>query len=383
MRFLSATRLFSGNRFSETSILVVDNKGTITDLLPAGQIEPGRIERYEGILCAGFINTHCHLELSHLKGHIPRHTGIVDFGLAVVKHRNNLPPEAQLEHMQEADREMHAQGIVAVGDISNTGLSADVKAQSALYYHSFVELIALNPARATQVFSEGLGLVDTFQRQGLSASPAPHAPYSCSPELIRLIAGYCEAQRQPTSIHNQESRAENEFFLHQTGDYLRLYETLGLPLGFFSATGKSSLQSISHALPRQANTLLVHNTFTGPGDLEHLLDDFRKLYWCLCPQANLYIENTLPDAAMLAEKGCTLTMGTDSLASNSGLSILQEIITLRRYKPQLSLETLLEAATINGARFLGIDARYGSLEKGKAPGINVIDPEKGSVRRLA
>jgi cytosine/adenosine deaminase-related metal-dependent hydrolase len=384
MRFLSATHLFSGKEFLKASpVLVINDHGRIEDLLSASSIEANRIEQHEGILMPGFINTHCHLELSHLKDRIARHTGIVDFGLSVIRHRNDVPEEQQVEQMQQADRDMASQGIVAVGDISNTALSASIKQGSTLHYHSFVELIALNPERAELVFDAGKNVLEAFRQAGLAASLAPHAPYSCSKELIRLITAHDYQHRMPTSIHNQESKAENDFFLYKTGDYLRLYETIGLPIDYFTASGKSSLKTALEAFQKDVNTLLVHNTFTNRDDVYEAQKALNTLYWCLCPNANLYIENSLPDVELLLSENCNLTLGTDSLASNSGLSIMQEIATLQTRFPEIPLEVFLRAATWNGACFLGIDANYGSLEKGKTPGILVIDPAKGSVKKLA
>jgi cytosine/adenosine deaminase-related metal-dependent hydrolase len=384
MRFLSATDIFSGKEFlKEPTVLVLNDHGRIEDLLSAGSIDANRIEHYEGIVTPGFINAHCHLELSHLKDKIARHTGIVDFGLSVIRHRNDVPEEQQLELMLDADRAMASQGIVAVGDISNTALSASIKQKSSLYYHSFVELIALNPERAELVFDAGKSVLEAFRQAGLTASLAPHAPYSCSKELIALITEHAHHHKLPTSIHNQESQAENDFFLQKTGDYLRLYETLGLPTGYFTPSGKTSLKTVLESFQKDVNTLLVHNTFTERDDVYAAQKALNTLYWCLCPNANLYIENTLPDVALLFSENCALTLGTDSLASNSGLSILQEMMTLQEHFPQIPIEVFLKAATSNGAEFLGMEDRFGSFEKGKAPGINVIDPAKGSVKKLA
>jgi cytosine/adenosine deaminase-related metal-dependent hydrolase len=384
MRFVTGTQVFSGNTFlKENDVLVLNKEGKIEDLIPATSLERGNIEYYDGIITPGFINTHCHLELSHLKGKIPQHTGIVDFGLSVMKHRNDTSPEEQLEHMQQADKDMATQGIVAVGDISNTTLSARIKQQSGLYYHSFVELIALNPERAGLVFDTGKTMLDEFLKAELSASLAPHAPYSCSKELIRLITDLCFSQNRPTSIHNQESKAENEFFFRKMGNYLRLYDTLSLDIDWFTASGKSSLQTVLESFNNRVKTLLVHNTFSNKEDVVAAQNAFSGLYWCLCPNANLYIENSLPDTELLVSQRCKLTLGTDSLASNSALSTMNEVMSLTKHKPHMPLELILEAATINGARFLDIENRFGSLEKGKTPGINVVDPVKGNVKKLA
>lgn len=386
MRYLTATQVFSGKEFLNTdAVLVLDDHHTILDIVSAKDIESGNIERLEGIICPGFINTHCHLELSHLKGAIKERTGIVDFGLNIIQQRNDLPAEAQLEHMQQADKEMQSGGIVAVGDISNTTQSLAVKQHSSLHYHTFVELIALNPERAHMVFDAGKTTLAEYAKAGQAASLAPHAPYSVSAELIQLISTHCRASKKPTSIHNQESAAENEFFEKATGDYVRLYDTLHIPIGYFKPSHKSSLQSVLPAFNNEVNTLLVHNTFSSQQDIETAQNTNRNLYWCLCPNANLYIENTLPDIALLNAFNCKLTIGTDSLASNHQLSVIGEINTLLKHQGGIATESLLKAATYNGAQFLGIEHAFGLLEQHRKPGLNLVEGTAGNykVKKLA
>lgn len=386
MRFITAKQIFSGKEFlSANAILVLNGSGLIDDITTKENVESSNIEYFEGIISPGFINTHCHLELSHLKNVIKQHTGIVDFGLGVMKHRNEFSMELQQEAMQLADKEMQTQGIVAVGDISNTNESIKTKQESNLYYHTFVELIALNPERANLVFDAGKQLLSEYSQSQLPASLAPHAPYSTSLELIKKITDNCFSLNKPTSIHNQESRAENDFFNSKSGDYLRLYETIKVSIDYFNATEKSSLQTVINSFNKGVNTLFVHNTFTNQNDLEIVKNAHQQLYWCLCPNANLYIENTLPNIHLLDSNKCALTIGTDSLASNTGLSIINEINTILKYQPNTSLELLLNAATYNGAKFLGIENQFGLLEKGKKSGINLIEGTSGnySVKKLA
>jgi len=386
MRYITADQIFSGKEFfTSNTVLVLDEKNIIQDITTADKVEKSNVEYFNGIISPGFINTHCHLELSHLKDVIKQHTGIVDFGLNVMKHRHNLSLELQKEAIRKADEEMNKQGIVAVGDISNSNSSIEAKQQSDLYYHTFVELIALNPERADVVFDAGKQLLSEYSGAQLSASLAPHAPYSASLELIKKITNDCFALKKPTSIHNQESEAENDFFENKTGDYLRLYETINVPVDYFKATGKSSLQTIITSFHQNVNTLLVHNTFTNKNDIVSAQKNHQQLYWCLCPNANLYIENTLPDISLLRDSNCMLTLGTDSLASNSQLSIIDEINTIQKQQPQISIEDLLQAATYNGAKFLGIEHQFGLIEKNRNCGINLIkgNSRNYSVKKLA
>lgn len=385
MRYITATKIFSGKEYlRDDSVLVLDDQNRILDIIPANTINEDKIERFKGIITPGFINTHCHLELSHLKSKITKGTGIVDFGLNIIKSRNELAEEHQIEYMQQADQLMLKEGIVAVGDISNTTLSLTTKQQSTIYYHTFVELIALNPERANLVFSDGKKIVQVFENKQLSASLAPHAPYTASLELIQQISNDCQASHQPTSIHNQESRTENEFFRYKTGDYLKLYSTLNIPIDYFKASGKSSLQTVITSFNKVVNTLLVHNTFSDQKDVAVAQKQHSKLYWCLCPNANLYIENSLPNISLLNANHCTITIGTDSLASNSNLSIIDEINCLLIHQPTITLDVLLKASTFNGAKFLGLENVFGLIEKNRRPGINLIEGKSGnySIKKL-
>jgi len=103
---------------------------------------------------------------------------------------------------------------------------------------------------------------------------------------------------------------------------------------------------------------------------------------CLCPSANLYIENNLPDILLLQKNNCNIVLGTDSYASNHQLSIWEEIRILQKHFPALTLETLLQWATSNGAKAMQMDAMLGSFEKGKQPGLVLIKNEKNIKRVL-
>ncbi len=373
MRYISADQIFSGKEFlSNDSVLVIDDNHMIVDILDSSKINEENIEHFDGIICPGFINTHCHLELSHLKNTIDSKTGIVNFALDVIKKRNLASIEEQNEAMLFADKLMYEQGIVAVGDISNSNISKDVKSKSSIYYHTFVELIGLNPQKSESVLNNGLNLLNDFKSLNLSCSLAPHAPYSASTKLIKLISDDCFKQNKPTSIHNQESKAENDFFISKSGDFLKLYNTLNISIDFFKATKKSSLHSILNSFNTAVNTLLVHNTFSNIEDVIFAKKNHKQLFWCICPNANLFIENTLPNIDLLISENCEITLGTDSLASNNKLSIIKEINTIKKHFSHIPLESLLKMATYNGAKFLGIENKFGLIEKGRNSELNLI-----------
>jgi cytosine/adenosine deaminase-related metal-dependent hydrolase len=98
-----------------------------------------------------------------------------------------------------------------------------------------------------------------------------------------------------------------------------------------------------------------------------------NLFWCLCPNSNLYIENRIPPLNLLIDEGCEIVIGTDSLASNSNLSILEELKTLQFNFPDIPVEDLLYWATMNGAKALKEEKRFGSIERGKKPGLLLLE----------
>ncbi len=369
MRFLTADFIFSpGEGFFRDALLIVEEDGTIKELVlvpDRSQLELA--EKFSGAICPGFVNAHCHLELSHMLGKVKQHTGFVGFAKELIPQRNYVDDAVISEIACKADAAMFENGINGVGDISNNQTSFAAKEKSKIQYHTFVELLGLNPAIAEKQFVEGLALKKISPKPN---SLSPHAPYSVSSELLRRIRdeekGYC-----PVTIHNQESLAESEFTQFGTGEVLGLYHFFGTDISWHSPSGKNSLQTFLPNLSGDFNLLLVHNTFTGSEDVQFANSLQQNLYWCLCPNANVYIENALPDVAMMISSNCKFVVGTDSLASNHSLSILDELKTLHKVFPEIPISDLLTWATKNGAEALQMNS-LGSFDKGKKPGVIVL-----------
>jgi len=370
LKYFSADWIFPVNTPPiKNGVISVSLDGEINEILTADVAETRnlKVERYKGSIVPGFINTHCHLELSHLLSQIPERTGLVEFVQSIIKSRH-ADSEQINTAMQNADAEMLENGIVAVGDISNQTASKEIKQNSKIYYYTFVEAMGFNPERANAIMEYATGIKNEFSP--LPASVVPHAPYSVSHELFSLVNEAAEKEDAFISIHNQETTDENDFFNSKSGGFLELYKFLGLDIAFFEPSRKTSLQSWLPYVKKQ-KTLLVHNTVSSKADVEYAKQSHPDLYWCLCPQANLYIENSLPDVNLFIEEGIKITLGTDSLASNHQLNILSEMKTLQQHK-NIDFENLLLWATFNGAEFLGLNDRFGSIEVGKIPGLNLI-----------
>jgi aminodeoxyfutalosine deaminase len=376
MRYLTAPLIFPGDSAPLVNgVVVTDESGMIIDLLDGSDKSLPHdilLERFDGLLCPGFINTHCHLELSHLKDQVSRNTGLTGFISEIVGKRASHD-EAIIHAMEKADSEMGKNGIVAVGDISNSTLSATVKRNSKLFYHTFVELFDLIPERAEKTFSEGLLQWNYFREKNLAVSLSPHAPYTVSGELFSLINDHAEKHEEILTIHNQETGSERDMFMSGTGKLFEQLIKINPAIGNRTFNNKSSLEFILEKTGKEIPLQLVHNTFTDETDFMDPRVNQSDLYWCICVNANLYIENRTPDINLLMKENCVLTIGTDSYASNSSLSVLDELKTITQHFPSVALKDMIKWATSNGASFLRMNDKMGSLEKGKVPGILNID----------
>ena len=417
-RKFKADNLFDGRKFLDGSnVLVTDKHGFVDAILPASEAGDD-IQYHPGILTPGFINCHCHLELSHMKGLIPEKTGLVDFVIAVMQKRS-LPTETILEAIANAEGEMLQNGIVAVGDICNTALTVAQKQKGNLPYYNFIEASGFVPQFAESRFKQAEETLQKFvNRESAnenSQSPSlftthdspltthdspftsivPHAPYSTSLALMRLINQHSAGK--VLTIHNQETREEEGFFVSGESNFKKLFALFNINIDFYQPSGKSSLQTYLPYLDKAVNLLLVHNTFISEEDVlfvkrqtangnsqsvSRFTIHHSPFTFCLCPNANLYIENTLPPVDMLRAHNANIVLGTDSLASNHALSVLNELCTLRNHFPHIPLAELLQWATLNGAKALQMDGVLGSFEKGKKPGVLCVQSDLKGLRRL-
>lgn len=394
-----ADKLFDGYRFlNDDNVLVTDETGIIEAIIPFSEAGDD-IQHYKGILVPGLINCHCHLELSHLKNVIPPHTGLIEFLCSVVtkreapsprdaEHKSPLQGETWEDHVVKkmqsiiaAEKEMFDNGIVAVGDIGNTADTAAVKCKSKIRWQNFVEVLSFTDEKAEENFSHYKNVAEklesTLRTSNLvhRTSLVPHAPYTISPKTFQLIN---EATKdQVISIHNQEHPAENELYKTGGGDFLKFFKIFGLEKSPFPVTGKSSIRSILPYFDNGQTIFLIHNTYMPEEDViwanEYANLKGLKLVYCLCINANLYIENKVPPIDMLMKHNCHIVLGTDSYSSNWQLSITKEMEAIKKHFPHIPGDTILQWATTNGAKAFGWEGELGSFEKGKKPEVVLLD----------
>jgi cytosine/adenosine deaminase-related metal-dependent hydrolase len=374
-RKFKANNIFTGTTFLDPKmVLITDTEGIIQEII--NTVDAGEnIEHLDGILAPGFINAHCHLELSHLKNVVPEGTGLVQFVQQVMTKRG-ASDEEKLEAMEKAEQELYQSGTIAVGDICNTADSISVKQKSKIHWHNFVEVSGFVDFVAEKRLDDARIVFNKFNNENVKGTTtfSPHAPYSVSKTLFELVNK--ETTQQLITIHNQECIAEEELYKNKTGSFLELYKNFGIDSSGFQPTGKSSLQSFLPYFTNKQSIISVHNTFTKQDDVNFINQRDQQLFFCVCINANKYIEQTIPSFDLLKNSGHLIVVGTDSYASNRQLNILEEIKTIQQ-DTNISLQEILTWATINGAKALQIENDFGSFEKGKKPSVILIDKVNG------
>jgi cytosine/adenosine deaminase-related metal-dependent hydrolase len=168
-----------------------------------------------------------------------------------------------------------------------------------------------------------------------------------------------------------ETPGEKSFLEDHSGPLMTSYKQSDLlPQRLENVTNHTDM--VMNHITRSGNLILVHNTFADRNTVRMIMKR-QNLFWCLCPNSNIFIENQIPPLDMLIEEGCDIVIGTDSLASNKKLSILEELKTLQFNFPDTTVMDLVKWSTLNGAKALGEETNYGKIEAGKKPGLLLLE----------
>jgi cytosine/adenosine deaminase-related metal-dependent hydrolase len=371
MKYFSAqfTITNAGPPLKRAIITTLDN-GTIVSIDDNGGdlAEKHSVEYYNGIIIPGFVNTHCHLELSHMKGKIQKGGGLGVFLSNVSKNRNE-GADLITSSAGKADKDMFREGISLCADICNTPLSFSIKQRSSIKYLSLLEVFGIDRAKAEIRIAELDKLASQAVEAGIPFQMVPHAAYSMSLSLLRLLKTRT-VENKVTSVHFMETEGEKVFLSSHSGPLLEIFSESGMLTSSLETPGSHARLALEEISP-SGNLILVHNTFADRETI-NAVNERGKVFWCLCPNSNLYIENRIPPVGMMAAEGCEIVIGTDSLASNTRLSIIEELKTIQKNFPALSVEDLVKWSTFNGAKALGELERFGTIETGKNPGLLLL-----------
>lgn len=334
--------------------------------------DPSSEEIMDGALVPGFVNAHCHVELSHLHGKFVKSTGMAGFIDQINELRDWAGRDAKMKLVQKWMDKMWSDGVTAMADISNDDSSFEVKKNHQMYTRTFLEVFGSEPEMCDGVMSEVRNLNQLADETGIDAAPTPHSCYTMSPELLSQSAA-AGLDRGFISYHSQESTEEEELLRTGSGAMYENRKRSGMSTP--PVTGESSLKYFIDRLaavrqtPHKEHILLVHNVCLSQDDIDAAKEVMQNVYWAICPLSNIFIHNALPPVPLMRKNGLDIMIGTDSLSSNDDLDMVKEIVCLHENFSEVPMNELFVWASLNGARFLKKDAELGSLTPGKKPGI--------------
>lgn len=323
----------------------------------------------------GFVNSHCHVELSHLHGKFVKGTGMAGFIDQINALRDWAGNDVKTKLVQQWMDKMWKDGVSAMADISNDESSFPVKKTHAMYTRTFLEVFGSEPEMCDGVMKDVAQLQRIADEAGIDAAPTPHSCYTMSPQLLSASAD-AGMERGFISYHSQESQEEEDLVRSGSGAMYENRKRSGMSTP--PVTGESSLKYFIDRLaavrkaPYDERILLVHNVCLSQGDIDAALKVMKNVYWAICPLSNIFIHNALPPVGLMRENRLNITLGTDSLSSNDDLDMVKEIICLHENFPEVPMNEIFTWACLNGARFLMKDSELGSLSVGKRPGIVVV-----------
>lgn len=353
MRRIAAHYLIDQGRILHHPLVECDTDGTILSVGEWAQLDNlSNTEFYAGALTAGFVNAHCHLELSYLRGAIERGTGFGGFARAIGMVRNNFTMQEREKALVAASSKMWAEGVQAVADIVNDDSSFAHKRQSPILYRNFAELFGLRtqPDAMDHLLGES------------NTTLTPHSTYSLQSESFTKAA-----QGEMISVHFMESPDEAALYRGE-GSLAAWYERMGWECDFLNH-GSPAKRLVAQTDPK-TKVLLIHCCCITDEDIELILRHFTTPpTFVLCPQSNSYISGLRPPLELLLRHNAHVAIGTDSLASNDNLSLIEELKLI----PEVPLAQAMRWATLSGAEALGADHRLGSIEVGKRPGLVIVE----------
>lgn len=328
-----------------------------------------RFERHDAVLLPGLVNAHTHLELSSLRGQVPGGRGFAPWVTTLIGERTQQSPEGDAEAIAHAVDELLAAGTAAVGDVTNTLAPVAQLSEAPLLACIFHEVFGQRRETAQVMLGMAQQSRSAIARwpSNLRYAPAPHAPFTLHPEVLCEIVRQARALKTRSTLHLCEHGAERAYLKDGSGPYAALLVERGASAVDWAPPGLDPIRYAASLGVLGPDVITVHLTDARPDELALVAQAQAPVV--LCPRSNLHIELKLPPLIDILNAGIKPALGTDSLASNASLDVLEEAHALAERFPSVPARTLLAMATSFGAQVLGLADRVGKLAEGLAPGV--------------
>ena len=334
----------------------------------------------EAAILPGFVNCHSHLELTAMRGLLDSVEH--DFRSWLVKvntTRKEMLSEKDIEIAAAAGAVEGARaGVTCFGDIGRNG-TAGLKALKAVGLRGVLfQETEFSPDNKTAAddFEKLKEKFLTMREQGtglVEVGLSPHTPYTVSFGLFEKIAVFAITENIKLSIHTAEAVEEDALVRRGEGFFIDVYKKFGLE---WEVPRCSSIEFLSRTGILDAKPLLNHCVTVSDIDLDLIAESGSRIVHC--PKSNAKFGHGYAPLERFLDRGIAVGLGSDSVASNNACDLLEEArfaaLTARNRpgrKRFVTAAQVLEAATLGGAKALGLDEKIGSLDTGKQADITV------------
>ena len=353
----------------ENAAVPVSEQGQVLEpySLPAINNENGAevIDWGDAVILPGLVNAHSHLELTALHRRLTDFSSFTDWALRLIHERRAWTPEDYRRSTEEGARLALASGTTLIGDIVS-GNGRDALPGGYPRRVVFEETLGLAPdlaepamAKIHALFDQaGGGDVRPFQVHAIS----PHAPYSTSGELYRLAAAFAQSRKAPWTTHAAETSEELRFFETGGGEFREFLTRLGALPENWRTPGAHPVAWLDSLDILGPSCLLAHCNYLDDDAVARIARSKSSVVYC--PRSHAFFGHKNHPIRRLLDAGIPVALGTDSLASNDSLSLIDEMRYLYAMRKDLAPGEILRAATVHGAAAFGFADRLGCLSPG-------------------
>jgi cytosine/adenosine deaminase-related metal-dependent hydrolase len=334
------------------------------------------------VIMPGLVNAHTHLELTRLHKVLAGTGSFTEWLSQVIHRRRDWKREDYAESARRGARMALASGTTLVGDVSASGLTRKALSGEKLRGVIFEETLGLAPEASRQALASlEARVAEDVPDPLLTSGVSPHAPYSVSPELYQGVAKLAREKAIPLATHLAETRGELELLQSGTGEFKDFLSRLGVLPADWLPPGLAPVQYLDGLGVLDLSPLLIHCNYLDADSIARVLR--RRCSIAYCPRSHAFFRHEKHPVRQLLDAGINVALGTDSLASNDSLSMLDEMRYLSRTRRDLKSDEIFRMATLNAASALGFGGVLGRLRRGYWADMTILSlPQDASAKYL-